>query len=309
MPLMKAIAWIDRIISTRRTGTPLILPHPGYATPDSLVARGRVLGRPVNHSKVIASFRTRELAGVSVAGQTSETLTDDEGYFTLALPRPAQAGWVNVPVRAGDHQTDVPVLVPRPDARFGIISDIDDTVMLTKAWSLPLNLWTTLRGRPDTRIVFPDAVALLEALGEEGRNPVYYVSSAPWNMLSFMEEVFRLNGLPRGPMFLRDWGGGRDRNLLAVPAPVHKARAIDTLFAANPTLDYLLLGDTGQHDATIYLDAARRHPGRIRAVVLRQAGKKRLALADAYAALGIPLHVVGAFSALPPAQELTLGKA
>lgn len=307
MPLIKAIAWIDRIISARRTGTPLILPHPGYATPDSLVARGRVLGRPVNHSKVIASFRTRELAGVSVAGQTSETLTDDEGYFTLALPRDAGAGWINVPVRAGNHQTEVPVLVPRADARFGIISDIDDTVMLTKAWSLPLNLWTTLRGRPDTRIIFPDAVALLAALGEEGRNPVYYVSSAPWNLLPFLEEVFGLNGLPRGPMFLRDWGA-RDRNLMAVPAPIHKARAIDTLFAANPTLDYLLLGDTGQHDATIYLDAARRHPGRIRAVVLRQAGKRRPDLHAAYDALGIPLHVVGAFSALPPAEELALGR-
>lgn len=307
MPLTKALAWIGRASGAHRTGgTPLIQPYPGYATPDSLVARGRVLGRPVNHNKVLASFRTRKMAGVPVAGPTEDTLTDSEGYFTLSLPRPTQTGWIDVPVMAAGYETKLPVLVPRADAQFGIISDIDDTVMLTKAWSLPLNLWTTLRGRPHTRYVFPDAVELLDLLGQGGRNPVYYVSSGPWNLLPFLEEVFWLNNLPRGPMFLRDWGLRADQPL-AVPAPLHKGQAIDTVLAANPALDFMLIGDTGQHDAAIYLDAARRHPGRIRSVVLRRAGRKLPEVEAAYAALGIPLHIVGAFSALPNRQEIALG--
>src|SRR5690606_8857447 len=99
-------------------------------TPEALIARGRVIGRPVDHMRVISSFRTREMAGVPVAFGTVETLTDDEGYFTLRLPRGGAEGWVTIPVQAGGHRASLPVLAPRADARRGVISDIDDTLML-----------------------------------------------------------------------------------------------------------------------------------------------------------------------------------
>lgn len=296
MRIARTISRMEAYIPKRRfVGEPLIQPFPGYATPDCLVARGRVIGRPVNHTRVISSFRTREMAGVAVAGGTVETVTDDEGYFTLRLPRGEAEGWLSIPVQAGGHRATLPVLAPRRDARIGIVSDIDDTLMLTKAWSLPRNLWTTLRGRPDTRHVFPDSVAFVDRLGEGGRNPVFYVSSGPWNLLPFLEEVFRLNGLPRGPMFLRDWGVTED-HLLAIPAAIHKAQSIDTVMDANPGLPFVLLGDTGQHDAAIYLSAARRHPGRVARVVLRRAGPRPPLAMDGFAALGIPVEIVDSFS-------------
>lgn len=295
MRIARTISRIESYIPRRRfVGEPLIQPYPGYATPQTLVARGRVIGRPVDHMRVISSFRTREMAGVAVAGGPVETVTDDEGYFTLELPRNGLEGWVPIPVQAGDHQAILPVLVPRRDARLGVISDIDDTLMHTGAWSLPRNLWTTLRGRPDTRIVFPDAVALLHCLGEGGRNPVFYVSSGPWNLLPFLEEVFRLNGLPRGPMFLRDWGVTQD-HLLAIPAEIYKAVAIDTILAANPDLPFVLVGDTGQHDPAIYLAAARRHPGRIQRVILRRVGPRPPEAIDAFGAMGISAVMVEHF--------------
>ncbi|MCC7320633.1 MAG: DUF2183 domain-containing protein [Rubellimicrobium sp.] len=300
MRIVRTLARIEsRLPRRRRAGEqPLIQPFPGYATPEHVIAWGRVLGRAVDHRRVISSFRTRELPGVAVAGGPEGVLTDDEGYFTLRLPRGAGEGWIGVPVAAGGACAVLPVLLPRADARIGVISDIDDTVMLTRAWSLPRNLWTSLRGRPDTRLVFADAVALLRRLGEGGRNPVFYVSTGPWNLLPFLEEVFRLNGLPRGPMFLRDWGVSED-HVVAVPAETHKARAIDTVLAANPGLRFVLLGDTGQKDAAIYLAAARRHPGRIAGVFLRRAGPRAAPSLEEFAALGIPAAVVEDFSQVP----------
>lgn len=285
----------------RRGGDPVIQPFPGHATPTALVARGRVLGRPVDGHRVIAAFRTRELAGVPVAGGGAGTVTDEEGYFTLTLPRWPGAGWVAVPVTAGNHHATLPVLVPRADARLGVISDIDDTLMHTGAWSLPRNLWTTLRGRPETRHVFPDAVTLIDRLREGGRNPVFYVSSGPWNLLPFLEEVFRRNRLPRGPMFMRDWGVTRT-HLLAAPHADHKAQAIDTILSANPGLSFVLIGDTGQQDAAIYLAAAQRHPGRIARVILRRAGSRPPAI-DGFAGLGVRADVVADFRDIAAAQD------
>lgn len=310
--LIRALTGIERGIERlrpARAGQPVIHAYPGFATPDHLVIRGRVLlpmdlpqagGRARNLRAMLALFRTRELPGRRVAGPDgAATVTDDEGYFTLTVPRPQGVqGWTQVPLACDGASAPAPVLIPHPDARHGIISDIDDTVMATGAWSLPRNLWTTLTGNAATRRVFPDAVTLLSALSDQGRNPVWFVSSSPWNLQGFLAEVFRRGGLPSAPMFLRDWGLDRDKIGTGTHGS-HKGAAIDTLMAANPGLPMVLVGDTGQHDAQVYAQAALRHPGRVARVLLRQAGRPAdPAALQALARAGVPVTVA---PELPPA--------
>ncbi len=292
-------------------GTGVIEPYVGYSTPDGLVARGRVLAalpnavpradqsRFRNFWQLIRRFFTREVPGVRVSAFVTgvSTLSDEEGYFTLFLPRAsAGSGWAEISAEiVGRPETRValPVRVTEPHAEFGVISDIDDTVMHTGAYSLALNLWTTLTGNSLTREVFPDAVALMERL-HDGRNPVFFVSSSPWNLHGFLEEVFTRAGLVRGPLFLRDLGIGKTQFVTSSHGE-HKGAAIDTIFAANPGLPFVLIGDTGQHDAEAYLGAVKRHPGRVRRIILRAPGPgadeedKRFA-AEA-AALGVDVSI------------------
>ena len=235
-------------------------------------------------------------------------VSDVEGYFTLVLPRGgggarsegsegaradagvgapsavcarARAGdptaiggpaWVEVEawIEGSQVRASLPVLVPGRDAALGVISDIDDTLMETGAYSLARNLWTSLTGNALTRRVYPDAVALVERLSGPGRGAVFYVSSSPWNLHHFLESVFDRAGLVRGPMFLRDLGIAENPDEASHGG--HKGAAIDTLMDANPGLPFWLVGDTGQHDAEIYLEAARRHPGRVVRVALREPG-------------------------------------
>ena len=280
---------LDDLLNLRlRRRPPLIEPYTGYTTPEALVARGRVLthlrrqspnrgqGWLTNLRQMLLLFLTDEVAGVRVLapGTPASAVSDEEGYFSLVLPRDGTdpSGWTEVVacIAGSDERVALPVLVPRPEAAFGVISDIDDTLMHTGAYSLARNLWTSLTGNALTRRVFPDAVALLERLSQGGRNPVFYVSSSPWNLHHFLETVFARAGLVRGPKFLRDLG--------ISPSPVdaphggHKGAAIDTLMAANPDLPFWLIGDTGQHDAEVYLAAARRYPGRVERVALREPG-------------------------------------
>ena len=169
----------------------------GYATPDALVARGRVLSRPAHRAKadtplegLAESFRrflTDEIAGVRVDAHGVSAVTDEEGHFELRLPRDAcegedgpEEGWCSVRAVLPDHQTRtaLPVRVPDSTAEFGIISDIDDTLIETGAWSLLRNLKTSLTGTVASRVVHADAVALLAKLGNSGRNPVFYRSES-----------------------------------------------------------------------------------------------------------------------------------
>ena len=259
-----------------------IEPYGGYATPDHLVARGRVLaarevekidGRSklANARQMFRLFATHEVADVTVTSGACSAVTDAEGYFTLLLPRTDQTGWVNVAVSIPGDSAICPVLVASGDARWVVVSDIDDTMILTGAWSTMRNLWTSFTGSVVSREVFADAVDLIRTLAEDGRNPVYFVSSSPWNFHGFLDEVFVRAGLPEAPKFLRDYGFGEDQFITGRHGD-HKGSAIDRIAAAHPGLPLVLIGDTGQHDAQIYADAAVRHPGRVARVILRTAG-------------------------------------
>ncbi|GIT92817.1 phosphatase [Jannaschia pagri] len=278
----RAVEALLERIGQRRDAPPVLDAYTGYGSPEGLVLRGRVLthlrrGTPepgasrwTNVRQMVSLFITDEVADVPVEAAGQMATSDAEGYIHLTVPRQASPGWASIPVRIAQTSEVVPfpVRVPDPAADFLVISDIDDTVIETGAHSLPRNLWTTFTGSALTRHVHGDAQSLLQALSKDGRNPMFYVSSSPWNLHHFLDALFRRHDVPLGAMFLRDLGltddgiGKSHRN--------HKGAAIDKILAANPHLPAYLLGDSGQKDATVYRDAIARHPGRILGVALRE---------------------------------------
>lgn len=287
--LIHRTAWrletvLDRIVG-QRDKRKIIEPYIGYATPENIVVRGRVLtalrrAKPkptqskwTNFKQMFALFLTDEVANVEVTAEGIMERSDDEGYFTLLLPRNDRFGWVDVSVTiAGqDVLTVCPVMIPRGDAIYAVVSDIDDTMLQTGAYSLAKNLWTSFTGNAASRHIFPDAVRFMNTLSDEGQNPVYYVSSSPWNLHHFLTQIFDRAGLVKGPKFLRDLGISENQFIKSTHGD-HKGASIDAIVSANPRLSFILVGDTGQHDAFVYRDAIKRHPKRIVAVVLREPG-------------------------------------
>jgi phosphatidate phosphatase APP1 len=261
----------------------------GHGNLEGVVVRGRVLDDPppteaVEGEGVVAAVRrtlrqflTDELPGVplrvSVAGSTGEAVTDTEGYFRVRLePDPAQlhSPWTGGTVElagdyrglAGAHTTALEVHVPGPQARFGIISDVDDTILETGVQRVGLMLRQTFTGSALTRTPFPGAPELYRDLAA-GVNPVFYVSSSPWNLHAFLHAFLRHRRFPLGPILLRDMLG-------TSAGPEQKAERIDEVLTAHPGLPFLLLGDSGEKDPEIYAETVRRHPGRILAVYIRE---------------------------------------
>lgn len=261
-------------------------PYFGYSTPDKIIIRGRALEADTsrasndtpslvkNLAAMSALFMTKEIEGEEVSLGASKAVSDDEGYYRIELPRKSPPpGWTEAPVTSARTGETVhhPVLITSPSAKFGVISDIDDTVMQTKAWSTRKNLWTSVTGSVGSRYVFPDTATLLKLMAGSmsGRkNPVFYVSSSPWNLHGFLEAVFTANGVVRGPKFLRDFGIDHTKMVVGTHGN-HKGQAIDTILAANPDLPFYLIGDSGQHDPQVYHAAVLRHPGRIKGVYIR----------------------------------------
>lgn len=290
-PLMQSIAvkgenLLDTFKNDEPSGELHLQPYLGYSTENHIIVRGRALYAEVNRASNDTPSMVKNLAAMAALFMTDEAqnetvsvgkwsaVTDEEGYYRIMIPRgEARGGWSDVAVKC--ERTDKtelhPVLVTSERAEYGIISDIDDTVMQTKAWSTRKNIWTSVTGSVGSRYVFPDAATLLKRMSGSmaGRkNPVFYVSSSPWNLHGFLDAIFTANGVVRGPKFLRDFGIDATKMVVGKHGD-HKGNAIDTILSANPDLPFYLLGDSGQHDPVIYRDAVKRHVGRIKGVFIR----------------------------------------
>jgi hypothetical protein len=97
------------------------------------------------------------------------------------------------------------VLVPSSRARFGLISDIDDTVVYSNVTRKLRMVFTAAFSNARTRKPFKGVAAFYRAL-HAGVNPVFYVSKSPWNLFAPIVEYLEVQGLPAGPVLLRDFG-------------------------------------------------------------------------------------------------------
>ena len=94
------------------------------------------------------------------------------------------------------------------------------------------------------------------------------MSSSPWNLYDLLIDFFRIQGIPKGPILLRDLGLSATQ-LGASSHHEHKLAMIQRVMAVNPQLPFVLIGDSGQQDPEIYSQVVRDNPGRIRAIYIR----------------------------------------
>lgn len=229
-------------------------------------------------------YNSNELPGVAVRcegyGHMVETITDEEGYFDFELPielaLPEATGWEQVTLSTPGREAQrdcipVPVMAPGTDNHWGIISDIDDTVVETGATNFLKNWRRVLVDQPQDRLAVPGASTLYKMIARDHvapARPFFYVSSSPWNLYGFITEFMEMSGIPHGPMFLKDYGID-DSKLFKTGHDTHKLQAIETVLAFYPGLRFLLIGDNGQQDVEIYAKAVEDYPERIAAVFIR----------------------------------------
>ena len=199
--------------------------------------------------------------------------SDHEGYYSVSMAAAAPARdaplWENATVSLADGRlaTPQPLLQVLPDAGIGIISDIDDTVLESGITSLKTAAQLAFLHNARTRKPLPGVAALYRAL-QAGRNPLFYVSSSPYNLYDLLEDFMELNGIPFGPVYLRDLGTDEGK-FIKTQGHGHKLERALWLIERMPQLRWILLGDSGQADAELYAEAARSHGDRIAAVYIR----------------------------------------
>lgn len=306
----------------------MIQPYVGYGTAERCFLHGRVLEDRIQHDIDADASRLYNLFTVYLHANSNEikeallrvtqgaqiwyVTTDDEGYYTLEIEKQNAPGWqqfqlelLDAPLLSAEKVAETTtavadLFVPHPTAEFGVISDIDDTILISEATNLLRAVSLMLLQNAHTRTPFAGVSAFYHAL-QAGRtsdtppdlNPIFYVSSSPWNLYDMLTEFFALQNIPRGPLFLQDYGITPDQLIIASHES-HKKRCISHVLDTYPELPFVLMGDSGQKDPEIYQQIVAEYPGQILAVYIRDVtNDQRDAEVDAIAlkvqAQGVPM--------------------
>jgi len=239
-------------------------------------------------------FETDEIKGAKLKitlpdNSVYYTKTDRDGYYKIDAKIEGlkvlinEEGWLNFELSYDEssikriikkeNRFKGEMLIPSENANFGVISDIDDTIIHTGVasflkWRVIFN---TFLKHVQSRTPLEGAAEFYHLLhrGPSGKNanPIFYVSHSPWNLYRYLEFFLKTNNFPKGPILLRSFRTiFKKKTATCKP---QKQLEITNILNTYSDLPFVLIGDSGEHDPDIYLELVNAFPNRIKAVYLR----------------------------------------
>ena len=313
--------------------------YPGYANEQEIIVFGHLFkkhfagdklfdsGRFKNARAVIKLFMMKILANTEVQFNFRDTsvctTTLDDGYFRFCIPYSDKldCGWHKFTVSVNDREENNTVegefIKPYP-GEFGMISDIDDTFLVSHSNNIFKKSYVMLSRNVEKRKVFDGVVEHYRQLNKAGRseksesNAFFYVSSSEWNLFSLIDQFTRLHNFPKAVFKLQKiksgWfdllfsGGGNHE---------HKFHKIKHIMEFYPQLKFVLLGDDSQRDPYIFEQVTKLFPQKIFAIYIRQTKsskkEKVVELMDNMAAMAATCYFNDSSEAMEHSKKIGLG--
>jgi phosphatidate phosphatase APP1 len=279
---------------------PILKLYRGYANEQELIVMGHVF-KPTktkdydfqkkkfkNAASIISLFRIKTHSNADVYleynGTKIHTKTLVDGYFKFCIPIPQNKdyGWIDyqVSIAYGSETIVTKESYIRPKkGNLGIISDIDDTFLISYTFNPLKKIYFLLFRNVNTRKVFKDVVPHYQALSSSGRNideelnAFFYVSSSEWNLYRFIVKFTEIHKLPKAVLLLKDIKTSlTDFFFTGRGGHNHKFEKIKHILEFYPNLKYVLLGDDSQEDPFLYETICKIFPVTVKAVYIRQTG-------------------------------------
>lgn len=270
----------------------------GYVNDQELIVFGHVFNswapdkyeidrRGYRHMKsVVKMFTINPIKNIEVTLRFKDvevtTKTLDDGYFRFSIPYNGflESGWHPYSVSSGPGEIGIIAqgeLLKPFKSKLGIISDIDDTFLISHSHNFFKKLYIILTQNLENREIFNDVVPHFQALsragqeGEKAFNSFFYVSSSEWNLYEFILQFARLHELPKAIIKLKKIKTGlADFLFSGRGSHDHKFIKIKDIVSFYPHLEYVLMGDDSQQDTYLYERVCKFFPKNIKAIYIRQ---------------------------------------
>jgi phosphatidate phosphatase APP1 len=298
-------------------GRPVIMPFRGYGNNSKILVMGYVIenngiSKPIENSSIWKNmmamwkrYLSDAIPGVklkiNILGKEAIAVTDQNGFFQVfidiqdSFPLELKDKWHRAVITLIDddfyHQlcdevkANAEILIlNKSDSSFGIISDVDDTILISHANNFRKKIRLMLFKNAYTRLPFEGVAAFYNALHlgpkESCHNPIFFVSSSEANLYDLLVDFCDYRKIPKGSFLLKEMRlklfSRKEKKLKGLESHAHKLDKIRHLFEMFWHLSFVLIGDSGQHDAEIYEQVSREFPDRVLAIYIRDVRRSRV---------------------------------
>jgi len=292
---------LDRV-SNNLKGDDNIEIYTAYGNTNQLLISGRALVKEKNQFvdentsgfsnflSIVDFFFSNEIENpsiiVDVAGQRWSFTGDDAGYFELDIPSSLgfAQGYEEVNLTLEDntftHTTKANII---PNKKFvGIISDIDDTVIVSDVTSKVDLVYNTFWRNYTQREVVPNMATKFKTILAENTNEapskLFFISGSPNQLFTPIEKFLELHNFPEHTLILKKIQGDNSDSLLT--QITYKTKKIERLIKLYPKMTWVLFGDSGEKDEEIYTAIKEKYPTKIKEFYIRNVETKELKLFD-----------------------------
>lgn len=237
---------------------------------DSQGARSTVVG---NFLDIFSSYFRHPASDKKLrfeaSGFSETTITNEKGFFGLELPRfkPDE-----LKISCGTEKLaisqDFPWYFKQGDRAVEVISDIDDTAMISHTASALKRVYTILFKNFRQRRAVEYSRSILQQAASEGYR-ITYLSKSESNLFNLITAIFRRQELPEGGLLLTPY-----LRLKQLPKPQkgkdYKLTHLKRLISSQQDKKFILLGDDTQRDMEIYAQVVELYEDRILKIFIRQ---------------------------------------
>lgn len=263
--------------------------YPAYSDGKALLIEGRIVehverspsrgadGRLANLSRNMGHFfndeRSQQTIQLRLADFSGEALSDNEGYFRLSGSSALAPGWHPVGAHAGETSAIGRLLVVSPSNHLGLISDLDDTILISEVTKKRRLLANTFLKNAQQRQAVPGVASLYTRLmaqnAQPASAPLFYLSASPRQLQDAIAEFLDHHAFPPGVLMTKrvsnDFSGDPLLDQFS-----YKTQKIEEIFARLPWVRFILVGDDGEKDPEIYDWVREHYPDRVADIWIRQ---------------------------------------
>jgi phosphatidate phosphatase APP1 len=213
---------------------------------------------------------------LKVNGENYKAISDAEGYFSFELFYTLPSLATNCKIELYlDAQPNIKAkcnpYILDDKTRLGIISDFDDTVIVSNVTSkLGLFVQLFLKNYKQREAIHGMAKLFKLLLAKDTNKkdaPLFFISASPRQLHRSIKKFLQLHAFPKHTIITKKiHGKGADK---IFSHKTYKKRQILKLIKLYPTVKWILFGDSGEHDKAIYKSIKDEFPNHIDSIYIR----------------------------------------
>ncbi|QNL22267.1 App1 family protein [Hyphobacterium sp. CCMP332] len=240
----------------------------GYRYPKSILG---------NLLSVLGTYRKKTVKkkriDIYYNGKLSSAKTDKKGHFEALI----DYNEGDLKFSIGEEELlipqEYPVIFKSGNSDLNVISDIDDTVLVSHATSILKRVYTLLFLRPKKRKSIIFTYELLNFTNSLGMRTIY-LSKSESNLFGLISSFINYSELPKGILILTPFL--KFKNLLKPgKGKLYKEKNLEKILENSGDRKFILIGDDSQNDMRAYTHICTKFPKRILLVYIRQTSLKR----------------------------------